>query len=392
MIDSTTGEYFPPTGSFCAVGTFRPGIEIWNCDVMNPLEPVTILGGEENLVSLTHPVPPKTATKTVKGKNGKLVKIKTESKKLRPGSHTDAVMSLAWHPQVPARLASGSADKTVKLWDVTTQQAVYTARHHKDKVQSLSWHDEQLDVLLTGSYDRRVYVVDTRQSEADTAKMNPAFVLNADVEMVRWNPADANQFIATAEDGSIVCCDVRATNSNEYVWKLQAHEKACTSITFNTAIPTMFATSSLDKTVKIWDSKELVESKSDGALVPELLAVRNLNVGKLFAMQFDVSNPFILAAGGDAGCLAIWDTLENVNVNERYGKTAEELGLGDQTLPEDYVEMQRAGGQSRGIGPGVPGQGGRNDDDDSDHDDYGLLGMDEEMKDAEDDEAEENDE
>lgn len=32
-----------------AVGTFRPGIEIWDLDVIDPLEPSRILGGERAL-------------------------------------------------------------------------------------------------------------------------------------------------------------------------------------------------------------------------------------------------------------------------------------------------------------------------------------------------------
>ena len=33
-------------GNYVAVGTFQPSIEIWNLDVMDPLEPTAILGGE----------------------------------------------------------------------------------------------------------------------------------------------------------------------------------------------------------------------------------------------------------------------------------------------------------------------------------------------------------
>jgi periodic tryptophan protein 1 len=35
-----------PVKNFVAVGTFKPGIEIWNLDVMDPLEPDATLGGE----------------------------------------------------------------------------------------------------------------------------------------------------------------------------------------------------------------------------------------------------------------------------------------------------------------------------------------------------------
>lgn len=34
-----------PRRSYCAVGTFEPAIEIWNLDVLDPLEPTATLGG-----------------------------------------------------------------------------------------------------------------------------------------------------------------------------------------------------------------------------------------------------------------------------------------------------------------------------------------------------------
>jgi periodic tryptophan protein 1 len=34
---------------------------------------------------------------------------------------------------------------------------------------------------------------------------------------------------------------------------MQAHEKACSSISFSPHVPNMMATASLDETVKIWD-------------------------------------------------------------------------------------------------------------------------------------------
>ena len=57
-------------GSYVAVGTFQPGIEIWDCDVMDVIEPECVLGG--------------------------LVEDKRRT--LKPSSHTLAVMGLSANP------------------------------------------------------------------------------------------------------------------------------------------------------------------------------------------------------------------------------------------------------------------------------------------------------
>ena len=119
-------------GSYVAVGTFQPGIEIWDCDVMDVIEPECVLGG--------------------------LVEDKRRT--LKPSSHTLAVMGLSanpiykyilWCEELIFRniLASSSADKTVKLWDIPTQKCMITMKEHKDKVQGVSFHPYEASILAT---------------------------------------------------------------------------------------------------------------------------------------------------------------------------------------------------------------------------------------------------
>jgi periodic tryptophan protein 1 len=102
-------------GNYVAVGTFDPAIEIWNLDVLDPLEPIAVLGGT---------VPDKPVKKS-----------KKKTVQYQPGSHEGAVMALSWNKLYRPAIASGSADSAVKIWDVTTQTCTCTFSHHTDKVQ-----------------------------------------------------------------------------------------------------------------------------------------------------------------------------------------------------------------------------------------------------------------
>jgi periodic tryptophan protein 1 len=155
-------------GNYIAVGTFEPAIEIWNLDVLDPLEPTAVLGGiiEEKKFSK-------------KGKKGK----KVLDDDLNVGSHEAAVMGLSWNKNFRQVLASGSADMTVKIWDVTTQACQHTFTHHTDKVQSVAWHYDEAWLLASGAFDQTVALLDCRSGVRASS-----YQISADIESMTWDP------------------------------------------------------------------------------------------------------------------------------------------------------------------------------------------------------------
>jgi periodic tryptophan protein 1 len=262
-------------GNYIAVGTFEPAIEIWNVDVLDPLEPSCVLGGLDT-----------TQKKTKKGK-------KKGSKKptLKADSHLDAVMALCWNKEHRQLLASGSADCSVKLWDVTTQQCSFTFTHHRDKVSAVRWHPQEGSVLATGAFDKSVAVLDARTPDAVSR-----FELGADLEHLEWDPFRPFNLTAATEDGVVTCKDVRAMDQS--IFRFQAHDATVSSISYSPCVEGLMATASLDKTVKLWDVH---------APEPFGVAYKTMAVGKLVTLQFSSDDPFALATGGSKGIVAVWD-------------------------------------------------------------------------------------
>ena len=77
-------------GNFVAVGTMLPAIELWDLDVLDASEPVMVLGGEDAQATAAAA----TASKRPGAKPGKKT---SRAPVLRPGSHTDAVLGVAWN-------------------------------------------------------------------------------------------------------------------------------------------------------------------------------------------------------------------------------------------------------------------------------------------------------
>ncbi len=67
-----------------AVGSFEPGIEIWNLDTVDALQPAAIFGGFTQPGGLSR-------------RQKKNKKKRPSKPKLKSGSHTSAVLGLSWN-------------------------------------------------------------------------------------------------------------------------------------------------------------------------------------------------------------------------------------------------------------------------------------------------------
>lgn len=294
-------------GNLVAVGAMQPAIEIWDLDEIERVEPVAILGGAQ---TLQEAVPEGKSTK--KG----ILNLKTKKKKkkeinLVEGSHSDAVLGLAWNMEKRNLLASGSADCSVKVWDITTRQCETTFTHHTDKVQAVAWRPRDASALLSGSFDRTAALVDVRSPSSAVLQWS----LTADVECLAWDPHTGFSFVVSTEDGLVKCHDVRMggrDSGTAPLYTLHAHDKATCAVSFNHSIPNMLATASTDKMVKLWDT---TDNK------PTCIASTNPKVGAIFSLGFSGDSPFLLAMGGSKGELHIWDTLKNSAMSQRYGSS-----------------------------------------------------------------------
>lgn len=279
---------------------------------MNALEPSCILGGEDT--SMADEIMRHNMMKSTGKKYNKTMASHDSS--LKPGSHTDAVMTLSWNKVHRQVIASGSADHTVKLWDVTqahTAQAnAGTLTHHKDKVQSVLWHPQEGTLLATGSYDRTVCLVDAR---------NPGQVkrvkIPGDCEALAWDPHQPQYLTAASEDGTVTCWDVRKFDANQPpLWSMVASEFGGVSdLSYNPHVPGMMVTCSVDKTVTLWDTHN-----ANNQTPPTARMNKDMRVGKLYTVNFYPSTPWLMGCAGGAKEMALWDMTREDVVQKCFGK------------------------------------------------------------------------
>jgi periodic tryptophan protein 1 len=208
---------------------------------------------------------------------------------------------------------------------------------HNDKVCALDWHPTESTVLLSGSYDRTVIATDMRAPDA----VAPKWVVEADVEKVRWDVHDPNFFFVTTEIGTVHYFDARVVpishdKPSKPVWTLHAHDGAVSAFDVNPAVPGLLATGSEDKRVKLWN----IENNT-----PSMVVARNLDVGRIFSVQFapDPDVAFRLSVAGSRGQLQVWDISTNPSVRKAF---ANKVKLPETDGKERFVAVNDASDES----------------------------------------------
>lgn len=299
-----------------AVGMFTPGIDIWDVDRVNSLEPVISLGGyQKNKRQSGATAAGAAARSHNKGKKKKKPKLR-----LVEGSHRDAVMTLSWNNVQKEYLASGSADTTVKIWDVESAHCASTLDHHSSKVQSVAFHPSSAEKLLTGSFDKTVQLVDVRDPSSKIS-----WAVEADVESCQWGSGPtADKAIVSTEDGFISVFDPRMSNpsaTNGYLNRWRAHKGAASTFSLSQDIPGLMVSGGVDKFVKVWDISPVCAGNAG-----ELVYERPSKAGALFSVSLcptagsgDRVSPFVVAFGGAKGILRVIDlAVESEAVRSRF--------------------------------------------------------------------------
>ena len=96
-----------------------------------------------------------------------------------------------------------------------------------------------------------------------------------------------------------------------------------TDLSYNAKVPGMMVTCSIDKTVTLWDVQNNNSVQTDKATAAKFLPPRpcgskDMCAGKLYAVGFYPSSPWLLATGGSGNQLSLWDLSSEEAIQTRF--------------------------------------------------------------------------
>ena len=242
--------------------------------------------------------------------------------------HTDFVWSVSISPDY-TMIASGSLDYTIRLWDAQTGGCCCVIDGHSDSINSVSFSPTNSQLLISASDDDTVQQWDINGHQiGPTYRGNHAVFSPDGACFVSWrweekvvivwdsgsgeavaelqSPSNGIECCCFSPDGKFVAGGIGhtvyiwdITNSNLCPIKtLTGHTRDITSLTFSSSL----ISSSLDKSIKFWQTCALVATNSEST---------QLASAEIESVSLQATNGIAISSDS-AGVVKTWDILTGI--------------------------------------------------------------------------------
>ncbi|KAI1314333.1 hypothetical protein EDD11_002274 [Mortierella claussenii] len=176
-------------------------------------------------------------------------------------------------------VCGGDIDGNLGFWDLDESQAddyepeydeepnVYSYKAHTRTLSSMQYSPTDPTKLFTTSYDGSVRYLDLVKQQ-----FMESYVVSPDVSDHLGSvsiDSTGHQLWFADNDGAVTLKDVR-TPKDEMVYRKVLHEKKVGCVNVNPKYGHLIVTSSLDRTMKIWDIRTFGQYKKEEDVIPEL--------------------------------------------------------------------------------------------------------------------------
>jgi len=197
-------------------------------------------------------------------------------------------------------LATGAEDRIVRVWDIKKKQILYNWNGHEQDIYSLDWSKDG-KIIVSGSGDRtvKVWSVDTKsciltmmnENDPTMPMGNDSQMKDSGVTSVAISPMDGLCVAAGSLDKVVRLWDTR---TGQLLERFDGHTDSVYSVAFSNDGKSIVS-GSLDKTLKIWDisPQTLQYLRSDEIRDKNFEPIINKNCRHTFAGHRD----FVLSVG-----------------------------------------------------------------------------------------------
>eukprot|EP00887_Chlorella_sp_A99_P007667 scaffold20.g7667.t1 len=238
---------------------------------------------------------------------------------LRLTGHKNEGYGLSWSHQREGYLLSGSDDAQICVWDIkgatdakSTLQALHIYQGHGGVVEDVAWHPRHGDLFGSVGDDRKLILWDLRKPAA-AAVDKEVEAHGAEVNCLAFNPF--NEFIVAtgSADKTVALWDTR--NLTRKLHQFENHSEEVFQVGWSPHNETILASSGADRRLMVWDlsrigDEQAPEEAEDGP--PELLFMHGGHTAKISDFSWNSQDEWVIASVAEDNICQIWQLAESI--------------------------------------------------------------------------------
>ncbi|CAL2030739.1 hypothetical protein CAEBREN_17929 [Caenorhabditis brenneri] len=238
--------------------------------------------------------------------------------------HTKEGYGLSWNPNKEGLILSASDDQTVCHWDINASQNVageLKAREvfkgHDSVVEDVAWHVLHDGVFGSVGDDRKLLIWDIRSNTPG----HSVDAHTAEVNCLAFNPYSEFILATGSADKTVALWDLR--NLRLKLHSFESHRDEIFQVQWSPHNETILASSGTDKRLHVWDLSKIGEDQTaedaeDGP--PELLFIHGGHTAKISDFSWNPNEPWVVCSVSEDNILQVWQMADNI-----YNEAEEEI-------------------------------------------------------------------
>jgi ribosome assembly protein RRB1 len=159
----------------------------------------------------------------------------------------------------------------------------------------MDWSSLRPGRLLTGDCDRHIYFTERHDDGSWVTHAKSFKGHQASVEDLQWSPTQDGVFASCSVDQTVKIWDIK--NPSKYGLEIQAHTTDVNVISWNRRVPYLLASGADDGTFSVWDLRHTSAPA----------ATFQWHKGPITSIEWNPHDESVLAATGADDQLTIWD-------------------------------------------------------------------------------------
>lgn len=228
--------------------------------------------------------------------------------------HPGGVNRLRCMPQEPNFVASWSDSGFVSIWDISLYvkaldsppalklptAPIKKLTNHKTEGFAMDWSLTRKGRLLTGDCAKQIFLTTLRDDNSFEQESTPYTGHKDSIEDIQWSPTEPEVFASCSVDKTVKVWDARM---NKFARSIEAGNGDINVISWNRLTPFLLASGCDDGTLKIWDLRSIKDANAKAQSVASFTWHKKA----ITSIEWDPCDDSVFAAASEDDQVTVWD-------------------------------------------------------------------------------------